>query len=188
LPLARAGGLTEEDRDRAASEFEASRRLFLGALAGLSEAQWRFKPAPEVWSIAECAEHIAVTEDSYFELLTEKILKSPAEPPRRVQTAGKDDLVLKAMPDRTSKRQAGARLQPAGRWAAKQELLAHFQRSHDRFIDYVRTTGDDLRNHFREHRAVGLIDAYQWILLASGHVRRHVKQIEEVKTHPNYPR
>jgi len=188
LPLTRAGGLTEEERDSAIRELEASRRLFLNVLAGLTEAQWRFKPAPAVWSIAECAEHVAVTEDFYFRLITEKIMKSPAEPARRTETAGKDDFVLKAMPDRTNKRKTVPALEPTGRWPSKEALIAHFQQSRNRLIHYVRTTSDDLRNHFRTHRAVGLIDGYEWILLASGHVRRHVKQIEEVKANPNYPR
>ena len=78
-------------------------------------------------------------------------------------------------------------LEPKGRWKPP-EAIAHFQKSRDRLITYVRTTQDGLRVHFQSHRAVGLIDGYQWILLASGHVRRHVEQIAEVKAHPSFPK
>jgi type II secretory pathway pseudopilin PulG len=61
--------LTKEERERAMSELHATRKLFLDSLAGLSEAQWNFKPAPEVWSVAECAEHIALSEDRLYELV-----------------------------------------------------------------------------------------------------------------------
>jgi hypothetical protein len=38
------------------------------------------------------------------------------------------------------------------------------------------------------HRAAGLLDGYQWILLMAGHTERHVLQIEEVKRQPGFPR
>ena len=41
--------LTKEERERGMSELHATRKLFLDSVAGLSEAQWNFKPAPEVW-------------------------------------------------------------------------------------------------------------------------------------------
>lgn len=44
-----------------------------------------------------------------------------------------------------------------------------------------RTTDDDRRGGFHPHRARGLIDGHQWLLLAVGHNRRHLEQINEVK-------
>ncbi len=32
------------------------------------------------------------------------------------------------------------------------------------------------------------LDAYQWVLLISAHCERHMKQIEEVKADPNFPK
>ena len=43
--------MTQEERDFAMSSLHASRKLFLDAIAGLSDAQWKFKPAPDRWSI-----------------------------------------------------------------------------------------------------------------------------------------
>jgi len=36
--------------------------------------------------------------------------------------------------------------------------------------------------------AIGTLDGYQWILLISGHERRHTLQILEVKADPNFPK
>ena len=49
---------------------------------------------------------------------------------------------------------------------------------------------DDLRDHFADHPvpAIGTLDAYQWVLLISGHTRRHTLQILEVKADPNFPK
>ncbi len=53
----------EEERHFMISHLERTRDLFVKSLDGLSEAQWRFKSAPERWSIAECAEHLVLSEE-----------------------------------------------------------------------------------------------------------------------------
>jgi DinB superfamily len=151
----------------------------------LSGAQWDFKPAPDRWSIAECVEHIALAEDYYFELIRTKVLASPAQP-RNSDAPRNDEVVLAMMGDRMSKRVAFQNLTPLGHWSTPQAAIEHFNHSRARLIDYTRTTNDELRDHLEAHRAAGLIDAFQWILLASGHVRRHTDQILEVKTEPRF--
>ena len=64
LPVAGAAQpLTQGERNRAMSELHATRKQFLDAIEGLTPAQWNFKPAGGGWSVAETAEHIAVSED-----------------------------------------------------------------------------------------------------------------------------
>lgn len=177
--------LTPKERDRAVAELESSRQDLLAAVASLSPAQWAFRPAPDRWSIVECVEHVALAEDSYFRTINERLSQAKPQPDKAAEVRDKDDGVLKAMPDRSSKRVTSVSLEPKGK--SPQEALDHFRRSRDCFITYVRTTSDDLRGRFQSHRAVGLIDGYQWILLAVGHTRRHLEQINEVKTDPKYP-
>ena len=174
-----------KERDRAIAELESSRQDLLAAIASLSPAQWAFKPAPDRWSIVECVEHIALAEDTYYRTVTERLPKAKPQPEKAAEVRDKDDYVLKTMPDRSSKRVTVESLEPKGK--SPQEVLEHFRRSRDRFITYVRTTDDDLRGRFQAHRAMGLIDGYQWILLAVGHTRRHLDQIKEVKADSGYP-
>jgi hypothetical protein len=182
-----AAALTQSERDRALSELYASRKQFLDSIAALTEAQWNFKPAPNVWSIAECAEHIAVSEDLLLDSLP-KLLKSPAEPQKRAEVKGKDEFLLKAMTDRSHKAQAPEMLAPKRRWPSQAVLVDHFKQSRDRTLDYVRTTQDELRDHFLEHPAFKTVDAYQFILLMSAHTQRHTAQLNEVKQAAGYPR
>src|SRR5579864_3304431 len=77
--------ITKEERERAITDLQATRKMFLESVAGLSEAQWNYKPAPEVWSVAETAEHIAVSEDTLLGLVTERLMKSPAQPEKRAE-------------------------------------------------------------------------------------------------------
>src|SRR4029077_16689675 len=105
--------LTQEERDRAVAELEGSRKAFLDATKGLSTAQWSFKPAPERWSVAECSEHIALAEGFIFGLVSERIMKAPANPEKREAAKGKDDLIVKILQDRTHKATAPEPLDPA---------------------------------------------------------------------------
>jgi len=180
--------LTQGERERAMSELHATRKLFLDAVDGLSEAQWNFKPTPDRWSVAEAAEHIAVSEDMIFSLVTQKIMQSPAEPDKREKVKGRDETILQMLVDRSHKAQAPEQLRPTHRWPTRQELVDHFKESRDKTIAYVDHTQDALRDHFFDHPAFGTMDGYQWILLISGHSNRHVLQINEVKADPNFPK
>jgi uncharacterized damage-inducible protein DinB len=182
-----AEALAQGDRDRALSELYVSRKQFLDSVAHLTDAQWNFKPAPQVWSIAECAEHIAVTEDMLLERLPQ-LVQSPAEPQKRALAKGKDEQVLKMSADRSKKFQAPEMLVPKHRWTTQAQVVDHFRQSRDRTLDYVRTTQDDLRDHFFEHPVFKTIDAYQFILAISAHSTRHTMQLNEVKQNPGYPK
>jgi len=185
LATAFAAPLEQGERDRAMSHLHATRKVFLDSIAGLSDAQWNFKPAADRWSIAECAEHIAVSDDSLFDLMRQT-LKSPAAPEKK--SAVKDEFILQVVPDRSVKAKAPEFLQPKRRWPDRETLIAHFKQSRDRNIAYIQTTEDDLRSHFMDHPLLKTIDAYQVMLLLSAHCERHTAQIDEVKADPHYPK
>lgn len=180
--------LTPEEREFALKQFEATRDNFLKSISGLSQKQWTFKPAPDRWSVAEVAEHITVAETTIMGLIQNKVLQSPAAPEKRDQVKGKDQLILQRMPDRSHKAQAPEILKPTGRWASEAELTKAFEDARKTNMDYIRTTNDDLRDHFFDHPVFGTLDGYQWLLLLSAHSGRHTAQIEEVKADPNFPK
>ena len=185
LSFAFAEPLTQTERDKAMSHFHATRKVFLDSVAGLSDAQWSFKPSPERWSVAQCAEHIALSEDALFEL-ERKAMQSPAEPEKKAAVRGKDELIVRVMPDRSVKAKAPEFLEPKSTWPDRAALIAHFKQSRDRNILYLQTTNDDLRSHFLEHPALKTIDAYQMMLMISAHCERHTEQIKEVEADPGF--
>lgn len=180
--------LSPVERQAALNSLQSTHDAFLKSIAGLSEKQWRFKPAPDRWSVAEVSEHIAVAESMIFGMVESKVMTSPAAPEKRAEVAGKDEIILTRVPDRSHKAQAPEFLKPTNRWATREELTKAFEDSRKATMDYVRTTNDDLRDHFAPHPVFGTLDAYQWILLISAHSERHTKQIEEVKADPNFPK
>jgi hypothetical protein len=180
--------LSPEEREAALQSLQATHDAFLKSIAGLSEKQWKFKPAPDRWSAAEVSEHIAVSESMIFGMVQKQVMTSPATPEKRAEAKVTDEQILTMVPDRSHKAQAPEFLKPTNRWATREELMKSFEESRKATMDYVRTTNDDLRDHFGPHPLLGPLDAYQWILLISAHSERHTKQIEEVKADPNFPK
>src|SRR5579859_740187 len=84
-PSAPPPTLSQHDRDFAMSSLHATRKLFLDSVAGLTPEQWTFKAAPDRWSIAECAEHIALAEDFISNLARVQAMKTPVAPEKREQ-------------------------------------------------------------------------------------------------------
>lgn len=185
-PSSGADAITQKERDHAIKYLEETREKFLASVAGLSEEQWKYKPAPDRWSVAEVAEHIALSEGTILQLITDRIMKSPpAKPPAGSAT---DEAVVKLLLDRSGKAQAPEMLRPTGKWATREELAKDFIAERERTIAYVKGTQDDLRAHSAPHPALKTLDAYQWILLLAAHSARHTAQIEEVKADPNFPK
>ena len=180
--------LTSAERDAALKSLQATHNAFLQAIAGLSEKQWTFKPAPDRWSVAEVSEHIAVSESMILGLVQSKFMAGPATPEKRAEVKVTDEVILAKVPDRSRKAQAPEFLKPTGRFADRAAVTKAFEDARKNTMDYVKTTQDDLRDHFGPHPMLGTMDAYQWILLISAHSERHTKQIEEVKADANFPK
>lgn len=178
-------GLTQADREKGVQYLEQTRDGVAAAVKGLSEAQLKFKPAPDRWSIAEVLEHIALVEDGIFQNVSEKVMKGPAGAANR-DTAKTDSFVLAALPDRSHKAKAPPEFVPTGRWTAS-EGLDHFQKSREKTISFLQST-PDLREHVVDSPLGQPLDAYEWLLFMGGHSERHTKQILEVKADPNFPK
>jgi len=176
--------LSAADRERAEKYLEQTRDGVIAATRGLSDAQLKFKPAPDRWSVAETLEHICLVEDFIFQNVTEKVMKAPAGAADR-DTAKSDAMVLNMIPDRSHKAQAPPEAVPTGRWTAA-ESLQHFQQSRAKTIAFVDST-PDLRAHVAPS-PLGPLDAYEWVLFMGAHSERHTKQILEVKADPNFPK
>jgi len=128
-------GLTQADRERGVTYLEQTRDGVVESVKGLSEAQMKFKAAPERWSVAETLEHIAKAEDFIFQNVTDQVMKAPAGPAGR-DTAKIDAMVLAMIPDRSHKAQAPPPLVPTSSWTPA-ESLDHFLKSRAKTIAFL---------------------------------------------------
>lgn len=180
------GTMSADERAYLVEQLELTKKNMLASITGLTQAQWEFKPAPSVWSVKECAEHIVLAEDFLFGA-TQGILKSPAVDRPANSNAQFDRLLVAGVQDRSRKATAPEPIVPSGKYATPQDAARAFIERRGHSIEYVKSTEDELRIHLGDSPA-GKIDAYQFLLLMSSHSARHTAQIKEVQANPDYPK
>ncbi len=178
--------LTDAERKFAIDHMEASKKHLLEATKGLSAAQLNFKASPESWSVAECTEHIAISESLIYGMF-EGLLKQTPDASKRGDVKVTDDKLVVMIADRTTKVKTQEPFKPTGKFGSQDATVQEFITKRDAHIDFVKKTKDDLRDRYQQF-PFGTIDAYQVLLFMSAHTERHIKQIEEVKSNPNFPK
>ena len=172
------------DREKLVQDLERTRDKFLKSVEGLSEAQWNYKAAPEKWSIAQCAEHIAASES----FLRGAIVKALAEPlPADAKDLVKDDTVQKFIVDRSKKFNAPEPLVPTDRFGSAAAAVEAFRTERAETLKLAENDAE-LRKHAAQHPGFGMLDTYGWMLFLSSHTERHTLQIEEVKANADFPK
>jgi uncharacterized damage-inducible protein DinB len=183
-----SASLSKEERKNAVNYLKETKKDFLNSVKGLSDEQWNYKPAPDKWSVAEVSEHIALSEDFLAKMITDKIMKSPeARAEKRAAVKGKEEQIMKMIPDRSKKAQAPEQLKPQNTFASRDALLKAFTDKRDANIKYIKETKDPLHAHIAPS-PIGEFDAYQWMIFLAAHSKRHTAQIEEVKADANFPK
>jgi hypothetical protein len=178
--------ISKSERKFAIEQFKNSKSHLLSAIKGLSAAQLNFKASPESWSVAECTEHIALTETALFGMF-EGTLKTPADASKRSEVKMTDEQVIALVTDRTTKVKTQEQFVPSGKFGSHEGTVKEFVTKRDEHIRFIKKTQEDLRNRYQQ-LPFGTIDAYQLVLFIAGHTERHVKQIEEVKSNANFPK
>jgi hypothetical protein len=177
--------LTDKERQRALDSLTKTRQTLLDAVAGVSENQARWKPAPERWSIFEYVEHLAVSDDALIALV-ERSLKTPAQPETEEERRQRE-AKIRATPIPRGANHAPDAMKPHGRFATLSDAVSAFLAARGRSLEYARTTTDDLRSHFSSHPVLGPLDCYQWLTGNAHHVETHAAHIRELRTLPGFP-
>ncbi|MCB0456719.1 MAG: DinB family protein [Flavobacteriaceae bacterium] len=177
--------ITKEERQNAIAEMIKTQEHFLKTIEGLSEAQLNFKNSPDSWSIAECVEHIALSENNLFGMMM-GTLETPADPSKRGEVSMSDEQLMAIIVDRSHKVKTSEAFEPSGKFGTFEETVSAFLEKRKSNIEYVSTTNADLRNHYAQ-LPFGTIDAYQALIFMSGHTERHILQMEEVMGSADFP-
>jgi hypothetical protein len=158
----------------------------LKSIRGLSETQLNFKQSPEQWSIKECFYHLTLAETGLW-IMLEASMKGPATPEKRSEVKISDEELLKAI-NQTIKDTAAEPFQPdKAAWQSMSEALSAFKDLRLQHLKYVKTTTEDLRNHFIQ-LPFGWVDCYQFIIFMSGLSNRNIQQINEIIADPDFPK
>ena len=175
--------ISAAEREFASNYLASTRDALVEALSGLSDSQWKFRSAPDRWSIAEIMEHVAFIEGRIQEIIG-NLKEAPADLPMR-EVKQVDEFVLYMIPSRELKVRAPERIRPTGRWAGP-EAREVFLNGRKKTFELLAAT-PHLRGRVLPHPIFGAWDGYQWILAAAGHAARHTSQICELKADPKFP-
>ncbi|MDW3197291.1 MAG: DinB family protein [Cytophagales bacterium] len=180
-----AQSISADERTKLVKHLNQSQSELFATVKGLTTEQLNFKTDADSWSIAECVEHIAITENTIFGLV-ETALTVEADPSRRNEVQMSDDQILGLIRARENKVKTRPDAEPQNRFVDYSGSLKTFKKRRKEHLNYVKKTDDDLRNRYCQF-PFGTIDAYQTILFLSGHVQRHTDQIKEVMEADNFP-
>jgi hypothetical protein len=184
-------GLTSSELERCRSLVKETGEAVLAATAGLSPAQWNFKPAADRWSIAEIVEHMVLIQELVLGPIREQLAQAPVCE-RRVY-AHIDDIIVERFPVRSARMQAPEPGKPIGRFTPD-EALERLIANCGRLREYVESN-PDLRLRVIRSRPLEAVtkgeltemDGYQWVLAVAGHTARHTDQMKEVQGTAGYP-
>jgi len=176
----------QEDKDFLLDYFEETRDNLKDQIRRLTPEQMSFKASEEDWSIAQCVEHIIMTEKSLFEMM-KKLMEQPANPERKDEVVSTAQELIEGITNRSHKFKAPENLQPSGKYTNPEEAFAEFEAQREQIVDYLKNTEEEaLRNHITD-TPMGVTDAYYSFLFLAGHTARHTLQIKEVKGSPGFP-
>jgi len=187
-----AAQLTPFEIDQATVHLEQVFQSLVGAVKGVSEEQASYRPASGAWSIAENVTHIAMVQERVLSMVREHLPSAPPPPEgRNVELV--DAIVINYFTNRLSKFNAPEFIQPC-ELSPLPDALKRVEANNRQLLESL-TSVPGLRQHAVEFPPLKAVtkgehvfaDGYQWILAASSHTERHVKQILEVKAAPGFP-
>ncbi|MBL7873575.1 MAG: DinB family protein [Cyclobacteriaceae bacterium] len=180
------GNLTDAERKAAIDYLKETKAKLLKDVKGLTAEQFNFKASPESWSVAECLEHIAFSESAIFGAV-EGSLKEAANPDKRSEVKFSDDEIKGMISSRAQKVKTQEMFEPKNQFGDAAGSLKAFTAKRDANIEFIKSTKEDLRNHYATF-PFGTMDSYQVLIFIAGHSARHTAQIEEVMSNANFPK
>jgi hypothetical protein len=178
--------MTKEERANALQWLEESRAEFLAAVDGLTDAQWKWKPAPDRWSVGEVAEHVVLAEAGQFANVKKCIAATP-DPDWEAKSKGKTERLVAVLAPRLGRAQAPEAIVPKGAMT-QAEARERFLKLRAEIVKFAAETDAPLKQGIVDNAFFGPLNGYQWLIYAPLHTMRHDKQIAEVKATLGYPK
>jgi hypothetical protein len=178
--------MTFNSIDEIYAALEESHARFTEAVAGLDEGVVGFRAAPERWSIAEVAEHVAIVESQVVRLASKLLEHAPALADGREFSP----VSVAEIAERASKEkfQAPETAIPRG-GASVADSLARIERAHTSLRELrPRVERADGTVVSYPHPVFGTLNLYQWLVMVGLHKDRHARQITQLKeSHADAP-
>ncbi len=178
---------TADDRKTLISELQRTKNEMIAATENLTNEQWHFKPDKDSWNIAQVVEHMGIYERLYLQEGRATLQNTDPRPELANQILG-DKVYLEWMAEKqphTAPRHA----EPSGYIRGK-DNLDYFVYGRGLLEELVSTTDKDLKAHFmpRKNEPKGFRSVHGFLVVHYGHTDRHLRQIERIKAHTDFPK
>lgn len=184
-------GLIEELRDDY-EQFENIQEDALELTATLSDEQFRWRPAPQRWSIAECLAHLNVVDGLDLPVVRDAIEAGRSaglvgKGPFRYGFLSRSFVRFSGPPAKFKFKAPQVYLPPIGQ--PKSRVMGEFASIHQQLLELIsKSNGLDLaRIQVRTPFPYVKFSLGQRFALLAAHDRRHLRQAWEVRKHPNFP-
>lgn len=169
-------------------ESAVAREALVAEVQGLSEPQLVFRPAADKWCIGEILDHLYLAERSLARVIS-KVLQQAAgrgligEPGSMEPPSYTLDLAIYNQPAAAPESVRPSPGQPLER------LLSGLRESRERLLEVSsRADGRVVGNVTIRHFQLGELHFYQWLALEAAHESKHLGQIRQIKSHPDFPK
>lgn len=178
--------ISRSERRNAMSVLKETKSEVLRSVKGLSDEQLNFKNAVNQESILAYFNKIINCEKNIWKLLTDG-MKAPSNPEKGNEIKIKDaeivdlfesgnyqcmDLGTEGVDKVSIKKMADA--------------LLIFNTLHTKHLKYMRSTTEDMRNHFVS-TPIGIVDCYQLCLIMNAQTLKYIDEINRIKNDPKFP-
>ncbi|NVJ45543.1 MAG: DinB family protein [Cytophagia bacterium] len=178
--------LTKEEKDFAIKYLNEATKELEQTVKGLSEAQLKYRPDANSWSVEDCLKHLTISEANIWAGFVDAALQQEPDPSKRSEVKANDEMILGMIESRDQKVQTSESFQPVNKEGDFKTVLKEFKSLRAAHLKWLKKTDEDLRNRYAQ-TPVGTIDAYQGVLFISGHVKRHTAQMKEVMASEGFP-
>ena len=164
------------DRDQLLASLDAGGAELLAALEGLTDLAAAAKPAGGGWSALDCVEHVATTETLLLRQLKKHSVALEEEGSRE-----RESVLYESIAARGRKVEAPEWTHPKGRYTTPGEAADAFLDARAHTLRWLDQCDFDLRRRAVEHPLLGMVSAYEFVLIVAAHPARHARQIQELR-------
>ncbi len=170
--------LTDEERAAALAVHEQLDKDLLASIEGLTDAQWKFKPGPDRWSVQEIVEHVILVE-TFLGAGVAKTLEG--EPDPKLEAKVPFSAFQMRVLDRSVRGfNPPEPMLPKGQWTLT-ETIERYRAARARSHELLSRPGLPLKEYLFA-APPGTYHCFEWLQGVTLPGRRHLAQIVEVKT------
>ena len=167
-----------------------ARKQFIQAASGLSAEQSLFKSSPDVWSVVDNVEHMVWAEMGGINGMWKTLEGIKQNKPVWQGDAIHHGLPIETIIDKTWKEKEQVPEIAKPRWGGPVEYwilaLTNCQLLLEKLCDAMK--GYDPEKIIYPHIISGPLNVVQRLEFLRFHLNRHQRQVENIKSHPDFPR